>query len=54
MNISNICDYCEERDCKFCSFGNPCLGCNDYDIEKDICKSNGACREMIEVEDGRN
>lgn len=42
----NQCDICEEmglKDCKHCSLGNPCLGCSDYDAQKDICKSNGGC-----------
>lgn len=38
-----VCDICEERSCKDCSFGNPCLGCPDYDRTKDDCKSNGGC-----------
>ena len=44
-NIGDICDYCfdEERDCKMCSLGNPCLNCEDYDKVNDTCKSNGGC-----------
>lgn len=32
-DIRDICDYCldEERDCKMCPLGNPCLNCEDYD-----------------------
>lgn len=29
--------------CKMCSLANPCLGCGDYDQQKDSCKSNGGC-----------
>lgn len=42
------CDICEEmgcKDCMNCPLGNPCLDCQDYDREKDICKSNGGCAE---------
>ena len=48
-DIGNICEFCmeEERDCKMCTLGNPCLGCEDYDIENG-CKSNGACYEITE------
>lgn len=44
-NIGDVCDYCldEERDCKMCSLGNPCLNCEDYDNVSDTCKSNGGC-----------
>lgn len=44
----NICEECEQagiENCKFCSFGNPCLGCEDYDAENDRCTSAGACGE---------
>ncbi len=40
------CEICHEvggDDCKYCSLGNPCYGCDDYDIEHDTCKSNGGC-----------
>lgn len=40
------CDMCREWgecDCKFCSIGNPCLDCDDYDAENDECKSHGGC-----------
>lgn len=42
------CEICQEMgyyDCKFCSLGNPCLGCKDYDIDNDKCKSNGGCAD---------
>lgn len=32
-----------DYDCKYCSLGNPCLGCADYDPEEDCCTSNGGC-----------
>lgn len=38
-----VCDSCEERSCKDCELGNPCLGCLDYDRTKDDCKSKGGC-----------
>lgn len=40
------CDICEEmglKDCQHCYLGNPCIGCEDYDVENDKCKSDGAC-----------
>lgn len=37
------CDICEESDCLLCTFGNPCLGCKDYDEISDLCTSNGGC-----------
>ena len=40
------CEECQEQgdcDCKHC---NPCLGCKDYDAEKEICKSDSGCGEM--------
>lgn len=46
MDIGDLCELCEEfgdHDCKLCNFGNPCIGCNDYDIVNDYCKSHGAC-----------
>lgn len=43
-----VCDICEERFCKDCQYGNPCLGCSDYDRTKDVCKSNGACASARE------
>ena len=38
-----VCDICDEKSCKDCYFGNPCLNCLDYDRTKDTCKSNGGC-----------
>ena len=46
MDIDVLCELCEEfgdHDCKFCNLGNPCIGCTDYDLVNDYCKSNGAC-----------
>lgn len=45
IELRDICDFCEdpERDCKMCSLANPCLGCEDYDIRNDTCKSKGGC-----------
>lgn len=46
MDISDLCDLCEERgekDCKNCYLGNPCIGCGDYDKKLCRCTSNGAC-----------
>lgn len=48
-----VCDVCEEigeSDCIRCEFGNPCLGCNDYDEKKDTCKSDGGCGKAIRNE----
>lgn len=45
------CDICMEMgcdDCMNCYLGNPCLGCKDYDKEKEECASNGACGERKE------
>lgn len=45
----NRCDICQEEginDCKNCKFGNPCYGCDDYDIENNSCKSKGACANV--------
>ena len=43
--LRDICDFCEdpERDCKMCPLANPCLGCEDYDIRNNTCKSKGGC-----------
>ena len=41
MDVENLCDFCEERNCALCSIGNPCLGCEDYKEGK--CTSNGGC-----------
>lgn len=45
MDIGDLCDRCQVRDCVNCIFGNPCLDCKDYDRENDKCKSDGACGE---------
>lgn len=48
MDIGNLCELCEEfgdHDCMLCDFGNPCIGCTDYDLVNDYCKSNGACAD---------
>ena len=49
-----VCEICEDMgcvDCKRCPWGNPCLGCIDYDEKADVCISNGGCgREMKEEE----
>jgi hypothetical protein len=49
-DIGDICEFYmeEERDCKMCSLGNPCLNCKDYDSVNELCKSNGACFEITE------
>lgn len=43
----DICEKCREvigtADCITCSYGNPCLGCSDYDEATDTCISNGGC-----------
>lgn len=41
--MAYICLYCEEPNCIACSYGNPCLGCSDYDRENDACRSSGGC-----------
>ena len=43
MDIDVLCELCDDHDCKFCIFGNPCIGCTDYDLVNDYCKSHGAC-----------
>lgn len=48
MDKEYPCDYCHDIDCMNCDFGNPCLGCKDYDRERDRCKSNGGCGEGSE------
>lgn len=45
MTQCEICEEMESSDCKYCSLGNPCLNCEDYDVENDTCKSNGGCAE---------
>lgn len=49
--MMNACEYCEEINgndvlCENCHFGNPCLGCNDY--QNGECVSNGGCAKEIE------
>ena len=44
--MTYVCEICEEMgtvDCEHCCWGNPCLGCSDYDEQTDTCKSNGGC-----------
>ena len=45
MHLCDICREAGQEDCIHCSMGNPCLGCSDYDEEKDECRSDGACAE---------
>ena len=43
------CETCEEmgyKDCVDCYLGNPCLNCEDYDRQNDVCKSSGGCADM--------
>lgn len=35
--------YDGEKYCRLCSFGNPCLGCENYDFESDTCISYVCC-----------
>ena len=39
----NPCELCEDHNCKHCNLGNPCIGCDDYDMLNDTCTSEGAC-----------
>ena len=41
--MAYICLCCESPNCIACSYGNSCLGCEDYDRENDTCRSNGGC-----------
>ena len=44
----DICERCEDMgcvNCIHCTWGNPCLGCLDYDEQANQCKSNGGCSE---------
>lgn len=41
-----VCDICDDKICKYCTWGNPCLGCVHYDRLKDTCTSHGACAEI--------
>ena len=46
-----VCDICEEmgtKNCRRCTLGNPCLWCEDYDIDNDVCTSDGACAQREE------
>lgn len=45
MTQCEICREMGDYDCKFCSLGNSCLGCKDYDVENDRCLSNGGCAD---------
>lgn len=45
MHLCDICRETGQENCIHCSMGNPCLGCSDYDEEKDKCRSDGACAE---------
>lgn len=47
----HVCDWCEDKDCKYCSWGNPCLGCEDYDLERGVCLSNGGCGRVDEAKE---
>lgn len=51
MYICDVCPYLENEGndaCRNCPNGNPCLGCEDYDFERDICLSNGGCGRPAE------
>jgi len=50
MDRCDICINNNLNNCKYCDLGNPCLNCEDYDIENDKCKSNGACGEINNYE----
>lgn len=45
MGLLYPCDNCFEPECGLCTFGNPCLGCEDYNPLDGSCKSNGGCGE---------
>lgn len=51
-DVGDLCDWCEHAQgsdwCLSCRLGNPCLGCEDYDTERDICLSNGGCGRLKE------
>lgn len=51
MDIGDICDYCEDRECEACPYGNPCLGCEDYNARLRVCMSNGGCGKFREEGD---
>ena len=50
--MSFVCDWCDtengSEECLFCSWGNPCLGCEDWDMDSFTCRSNGACGRLDE------
>ena len=53
------CDLCSEmgikEDCLECEFGNPCLGCTDYDRTTHTCISNGGCgAKMVEPQESED
>lgn len=43
MDVCEICIEWGNQHCEHCQFGNPCLGCSDYDEDNDICISDGGC-----------
>ena len=45
VNIGT-CYFCTEEYCDECRLVNPCLGCEDYNVEKDKCKSKGGCADI--------
>lgn len=47
----SVCDWCEDKDCRYCSWGNSCLGCEDYDMERNVCLSNGGCGRVDEAKE---
>lgn len=40
----SVCD----KEFESCLSGNLCMGCNDYDLERDICLSDGGCGRPTE------
>lgn len=51
MDISNICDYCEERHCENCPYGNPCLECINYNTNLQLCMSDIIYNNFTREED---
>ena len=43
MNVCELCFESGQENCSRCTYGNPCLGCEDYDEQNGICTSNGGC-----------
>ena len=43
MDTCELCREYGDHDCKRCNLGNPCIGCADYDMWNDTCRSKGAC-----------